>query len=140
MAKMKFEFEVTHEQLDEIRHTIEKFAPKAEAQPQPTTAPTYTRCAECKHWNIHKDDHGYEGILFDIDPITYENVGEPKAKYCKSPKISFYETPCFGGASVVDGSQYKAELITSPDFGCVNFEERTADIKDGDLQQPKVDK
>lgn len=41
---------------------------------------------------------------------------------------------------VVDGSQYKAELITSPDFGCVNFEERTADIKDGDLQQPKVDK
>jgi len=34
MIKIKCEFEVTHEQLDEIRSTIEKFAPKTEAQPQ----------------------------------------------------------------------------------------------------------
>lgn len=94
------------------------------------------RCADCKHWIIPEDDYGYEGIMYAIDPVTYDKVGEPKAKYCKSPKVSFYETPCFGGASVVDGSQYRAELLTSPDFGCVNFEERTAEIVEGGLQQP----
>jgi len=32
MPKIKCELEITHQQLDEIRSTIEKFAPKAEAQ------------------------------------------------------------------------------------------------------------
>ena len=87
------------------------------------------KCRDCKHWcDAEKDgneadgyDH-YEGLRFDLHPTTYEKIGKAKAKYCRSPNILFYESPAANQATVVDGSQYRAALITGPEFGCVNFE------------------
>ena len=44
-------------------------------------------------------------------------------RYCQHPKILFYQRPEINGATVMDGSEFKACLVTAPDFGCVLHEE-----------------
>ena len=45
-----------------------------------------------------------------------------EVRYCKSPLLGFYERPVEShGACVVDGSEFRAELITGPEFGCANY-------------------
>lgn len=41
---------------------------------------------------------------------------------CEAPKILFYQRPDRTGAAVVDGSGYRAALVTAEDFGCVLWE------------------
>ena len=87
------------------------------------------RCRDCKYWlDTERDDNDadgydhYQSLRFDLHPSTYEKVGKVKAKYCGSANLLFYQSPGANQATVVDGSQYKAALITGPEFGCVNFE------------------
>lgn len=81
-------------------------------------------CSTCKWWiNDENNYNEYDYIKYDINPVTGEKIGLHKVKECQNPKLVFYETPSKDGACVVDGSQYKAELLTGPNFGCVNHEE-----------------
>lgn len=63
----------------------------------------------------------YDELIYPTDPDTFGPMKMLfEVKYCKSPKITFYERPVESdGATVVDGSQYHAAIITGPDFGCV---------------------
>ena len=50
-------------------------------------------CKTCKHWQEEEDE--YNEIIIPIEK---------------------------NGATIIDGSQYHAELITAENFGCVNHE------------------
>ena len=86
-------------------------------------------CKTCKYWLLTEQDE-YNKIIFPYKPNedfsqceTEEEAAAlfgHRARRCKSPKLLFYQRPDKSGACVVDGSQYKAELITAESFGCVN--------------------
>jgi len=81
-------------------------------------------CKNCKFWITTKE---YHTIINPEDPDTFEIMKNLpfEVRYCKSPKITFYERPIEdNGATVIDGSQYKAALITAPKFGCVQFQKK----------------
>lgn len=92
-------------------------------------------CKNCKHWLLPSEDEswGNDDVAFSVwsdEDRWHVRMTEEKqrelhghaTRYCKSPKLLFYERPENGGATVCDGSQYMANLITSENFGCVNFE------------------
>ena len=82
------------------------------------------KCKDCKFWEF--DPEKYE-VGQDVFSLVDENnnwIIKPGFKYCKNPKLLFYDAPDLDGACVVDGSQFRAGLITGQDFGCVNFEEK----------------
>ena len=81
-------------------------------------------CKDCVWWSMGDyDGYRYENLCFDrrSDLVPMPN---PVRKFCLCPKRVFYERPALDGCAVVDGSEYMAELITGPMFGCVNFESR----------------
>ena len=87
------------------------------------------RCATCKHWQ--EPNEKYDLILYPFHPGTCErtkteeeaaNVFGHRVRYCRNPKVEFYQRPKIDGAAVVDGSEYRAELITGEEFGCVLHE------------------
>lgn len=87
------------------------------------------RCKTCKWWQL--GEGRYDSLMFPLDPATYrrpESEDEVKAKYgflvrnCEHPKVVFYERPQHDGATVCDGSEYDAHLLTAEDFGCVLHE------------------
>ena len=81
-------------------------------------------CKNCKHWQMPLEPWEFDDITHDRG-LDLEIIEEKAVRnYCKSPKVVFYQRPDLDGACVIDGSEYKAELITGPDFGCVNFEKR----------------
>ena len=79
------------------------------------------RCQTCRWWTPADD---YNEIAHPLDPTNdYLPMAMPfEVRLCKSPKLLFYERPAIDGGTVVDGSQYKASLLTGPEFGCVNHE------------------
>ena len=91
------------------------------------------KCKDCKHWKMPPDNEywgAYELAMPQIPP-DYEHIKDEKEqrelfgyaiKYCRSPKLLFYQRPDKDGACVADGSQYRACMITGEDFGCTNFE------------------
>lgn len=88
-------------------------------------------CSACRWWVLDKDD-SYNSLISPYDPVTYkQEEDEAKiaekwghmVKRCRSPKVTFYERPVKDGATVCDGSEYMAELLTGPDFGCIHFEQ-----------------
>ena len=82
-----------------------------------------TTCKTCKHWKIPSDEY-YNEIVTPHDSDTFEPMEMPfQVRFCTSPKITFYERPVeSNGATVCDGSNYDADLITAEDFGCVLWE------------------
>jgi len=79
-------------------------------------------CKECKWW--YNTDYDKESeIVSPRDPDTYKFMVLPfEVRFCHCPKITFFERPVESdGATVIDGSQYQACLITAPDFGCVQW-------------------
>lgn len=92
------------------------------------------RCDSCRWWTP-RDEHDTAARIHDVfprDPVTYEELPGPhEIRFCLSPKL-LDNTETYGegrnidrdGAMVVDGSGYVAELLTAPDFGCVNQEPR----------------
>lgn len=81
-------------------------------------------CDTCKHWQDY-DNGFYDDILRPRDPDTYEPMELPfDVRMCTSPKLLFCERPVEeNGATVRDGSEYKAELLTAAKFGCVLHED-----------------
>ena len=86
------------------------------------------RCKTCRWWVIDRE-HRIPFHLWPRDE-NYEAVMPSwETRVCTSPKLEFYAAPGTpSGAVVFDGSQYMAELATGEDFGCVNHEERPADV------------
>lgn len=88
-------------------------------------------CKTCKHWVLGEDDK-YNSIIFPYNPAddymqceTEEEAAElfgHKVRRCRNPKLLFYQRPEINGAAVMDGSEYKAELITGEEFSCINHE------------------
>lgn len=88
-------------------------------------------CETCKHWVLDKMDE-YNEMIFPYKPHQdYEQceTEEEAAQYfgnrvrrCRNPNLLFYQRPTATQATVVDGSQYRAELLTGEKFGCINFE------------------
>ena len=97
-------------------------------------------CLTCRFWMLDEQDC-YEGLISPRDPVDYSQIdpteegGEEKvaAKWghavrrCKSPKVTFYQRPEKDGATVIDGSEYMAQLLTGPDFGCVHHCSKNTD-------------
>jgi hypothetical protein len=94
-------------------------------------------CKNCIHWKLPKESEffGAEECAMPRNPASedfdWEYIDDENeqrrlfghaTKFCRSPKVKFYERPDKSGACVADGSQYMASLITGEDFGCVNFE------------------
>jgi hypothetical protein len=50
-----------------------------------------------------------------------------EVRKCESPFLRWFETPEIDEASLVDGSEYYAALLTGEAFGCVNYEEALDD-------------
>lgn len=88
-------------------------------------------CAACKLWS--KSEKGGIGWRMGMGTCTNvpkfydatEDVSEFDPEDCGGGELTL--KPEFGGvkALCLDGSGYKAELITAPDFGCVNFSQKT---------------
>lgn len=94
-------------------------------------------CKNCLHWTL-KDEHEarYDRVIFPPDPETYEAEETEEAntkkwghrvRYCKHPRLLFYQRPDRNAAAVCDGSNYRAELLTGEDFGCVMHESSNID-------------
>ncbi len=89
-------------------------------------------CKTCIFWQ--KDEimfneivHPYRPGTYDLERMTEEETIELHGyplRYCKHPKILFYQRPEINGATVLDGSQYKACFVTAPEFGCVLHKEK----------------
>ena len=89
-------------------------------------------CKNCKYWILDTDDE-YNCLIFPYRPDKSYNQCETeeeaalvfgcRVRRCRNPKLLFYQRPEKTGAAVMDGSEYRAELITGEDFGCVGFNE-----------------
>lgn len=89
------------------------------------------QCKTCKHWVLGEDDE-YNRLIFPYNPTkNYEQCETEeeaaalfggRVRRCRHPKLLFYQRPEINGAAVMDGSEYKAELVTGEEFGCVNHE------------------
>lgn len=95
------------------------------------------RCKDCKHWGAGDKcatrlpyslqspienrtvETEVDDWSEDTDPCV---MPEGYVKVCCNPAISFYTVPAPGAATVVDGSEYTASLLTTEDFGCTLFE------------------
>lgn len=72
------------------------------------------RCEDCLHWAAPNE----EGVEFGVCRLISEaaRIGQHRA----AP----YEFSSRLASMAVDGKRYvDSELLTSPDFGCVEFEE-----------------
>ncbi len=79
-------------------------------------------CETCKWWVPSVED--WDGVYYPIDPDTYKPMVMPfEIRKCTHPAQTFCERPVErNGFGVADGSTYRAELFTGPDFGCVRHE------------------
>lgn len=93
----------------------------------------FARCENCKWWQLDEDSR-YSRVIFPCDPATYEQEEDEeknaakwghKVRQCKHPRLLFYQRPDRDAAAVCDGSEYRAELLTGPDFGCRLHEPNT---------------
>ena len=94
-------------------------------------------CKNCQYWLFpSEEEFGSHPIIQPYDDVHDELVETEemgikyrgfRVRYCKHPKVVFYQTPDRDGAVVVDGSQYKAALITAEDFGCILHAKLTID-------------
>lgn len=91
------------------------------------------QCETCKFWQLDNEDRTYlHPIVFPYHPgkdfeqcQTEEEVVAAfgyRVRYCTNPKIVFYQRPEINAATVVDGSEYRAALLTAEKFGCVLHE------------------
>lgn len=82
-------------------------------------------CKTCKFWSL-PDDKKWRAkdICQPIDPETYELMKTDfQVMVCTCPKIVWFERQLEStGVSLIDGSDYYAEMLTAENFGCVNHE------------------
>ncbi len=84
------------------------------------------RCETCQYWLLGEESR-YSRVIFPEDPETGDQEEDEdknaakwgyKVRRCKHPRLLFYQRPDKDAAAVCDGSEYRAELLTGPDFGC----------------------
>lgn len=103
------------------------------------------RCADCRHWTVAERDWEAERAGFRLCKAVREQwkiTGNEGIPYPHRPPEEPWNAPTppereaaieaylerdaeairHERAYVVDGSEYRAELWTGPDFGCVKFE------------------
>jgi len=88
-------------------------------------------CRNCNWWTREEYDFKFT-YFWPTDPDTYERRMEFPFTvcYCKSPRLSFFEHPVEpDGATLLDGSEYWAGLVTGPEFGCVHWQEKQGDAE-----------
>jgi len=79
-------------------------------------------CENCAHWKtLNEDDpqlwpEDYDDDQNDVDVVRVSGFVVGKC----ADILEFNRPMIQRQASVVDGSHYRAELWTSPQFGCVN--------------------
>ena len=83
-------------------------------------------CKDCRWWSNEIGQYDYDAIVFPEDPETMARIPQELLEFevrrCVQPKLIVFQRPEHAdGLSVCDGSQYKANLYTAPNFGCVNF-------------------
>lgn len=80
------------------------------------------KCQTCKWWAKKSDWEN--GKLEPVDSETFEPMVMPyEVRFCTSPLLARFEfPPDKNRASLYDGSEYYAEIVSGPDFGCVNHE------------------
>jgi len=84
-------------------------------------------CKTCKHW---KSTDGYDGhwraseVIAPTDYDTFEKMKMTfEMRLCLSPKKLFFERPPESDmVTLIDGSEYLADMVTGENFGCVNHE------------------
>ena len=79
-------------------------------------------CKTCTHWILKNEEKDDEVIVMHDENYKSLPNADPECRYCRSPKLLFYVRPNGTQAAVVDGSQYKANLVTTEHFGCINHE------------------
>ena len=85
-------------------------------------------CSTCKHWLYKAVGEGRyapaQHVCTPIDPDTFKAMKLPfEVRRCLHPSKTFCERPVeANGFGVCDGSDYMAELVTGPEFGCVRHE------------------
>ena len=84
------------------------------------------KCCTCKHW-IEPDERGEYAAFRICHPYDQDEFDPMEIDFsvriCKSPKNTIFErSPFSDGVSLIDGSQYYAEMMTGEDYGCVNHE------------------
>lgn len=79
----------------------------------------FPRCKTCKHWDKMKD--GEYGSLPETGACTAARKIWDVTEWAQPDEEVLQLRPEHAGllCMVVDGSHYKAEFITMPDFGCV---------------------
>jgi hypothetical protein len=82
------------------------------------------QCKTCKHWTA-VDKNEWNEICNPYDPDTFESMEMPfEVRRCEHPKLLFCERPVeINGFATMDGSEYKADLYTAEEYGCVLHEE-----------------
>ena len=91
---------------------------------------TAMNCAACKLWA--KSENGIAGwsmgMGFCTNVPNFFNATEDASEFDPENSGEGARTlkAEFGGlkAMAIDGSGYRAELLTAPDFGCVSFQPR----------------
>lgn len=98
-------------------------------------------CETCKHWQrMDEEDYSLGSLLRDaIDGLDYWTPDnwtpaeraeveaiQQRIGRCGSPSLLFYVMPQSGQAAVLDGSEYKGELVTDRHFGCTNHQAKEA--------------
>lgn len=98
------------------------------------------RCDQCKHWKRASEDNriGWEAqgaefgectavrprwVITDDIPSPWMQ-GEPSKDALKAYEDAKTAALKAARAYVQDGSDYVADLVTGPDFGCVLFEQQ----------------
>lgn len=81
-------------------------------------------CKDCRFWDSSADavNFGWRrklGLLDEFDDNKLVAALPYPVGVCECPGIPFYQFPAEGGATTVDGSEYRGDLITGPLFGCV---------------------
>jgi len=95
------------------------------------------RCKTCKHWVLQEDGEPCAGddIISPPDPDSYDREEGEEAiaarwghnvRFCRHPKLLYYQRPDKNGMTVVDDEECFAALLTSEDFGCVLWENAIA--------------
>jgi hypothetical protein len=100
---------------------------------------TLPRCATCRFWKQEpSSDDAWSGNvislmqaseeayayydLSDEDALRVTNELRQRLGECKAPKLHFFTVPSEGEAAIMDGSGYRANLITTSTFGCTMHE------------------
>lgn len=86
-------------------------------------------CKTCKHWDRHKFRENGRYPDYIAHPHDDAIMTMPFSVFrCVHPAKTFCERPVeINGFGTEDGSNYRAELYTAEEFGCVRWESLNGD-------------